>query len=200
MAATFLDAIKNRRSIYSLSNEEVVPRERVEEIVQHAILHTPSPFNMQSTRLVVLFGQHSKKLWQITLDALKKVTDAEQFVQTEQKVNGSFASGYGTVLFFEDQSVVNHMSAQFPLYAENFAVWSQHSNAMHQFVVWSALEAEGLGASLQHYNPLIDDGVKTEWKLPDSWRLVAQMPFGKPLQPAGEKQFNDLEPRLKVFR
>ena len=30
---------------------------------------------------------------------------------------------------------------------------------MLQLVVWTALEAEGLGATLQHYNPLIDDEV-----------------------------------------
>jgi predicted oxidoreductase (fatty acid repression mutant protein) len=71
---------------------------------------------------------------------------------------------------------------------------------MHQYVVWTSLEIEGLGASLQHYNPLIDADVRKEWNIPDSWNLVAQMPFGKIVAPAGEKEFQPLEERIKVFK
>lgn len=72
----------------------------------------------------------------------------------------SFKAGYGTVLFFEDQSIVKSLQEQFALYADNFPIWSQQTSGMHQLVVWTALEGEGLGATLQHYNPLIDDEVK----------------------------------------
>ncbi|MDF2568290.1 MAG: nitroreductase [Oscillospiraceae bacterium] len=200
MAKAFWEAVKDRRSIYGFSNEQVVPQERIEEIVKDAIKHTPSPFNSQSTRIVLLFGEQSNKLWQFTLDALRKVTDEKQFGETEKKINGAFASGYGTVLFFEDQTVVNHLVNSFPLYADRFPVWSQHTNAMHQFVIWTGLEAEGLGASLQHYNPLIDADVQKEWGIPESWRMTAQMPFGRPLAEPGEKEFSDIDARLKIFK
>ena len=69
-----------------------------------------------------------------------------------------------------------------------------------QFVVWTALENEGLGATLQHYNPLITQQVLSTWGLPESWTLIAQLPFGKPTAPAGEKTFAPIEgERLKVF-
>lgn len=71
---------------------------------------------------------------------------------------------------------------------------------MLQFVIWTALENEGLGASVQHYNPLIDEKVKTSWIIPQSWKLIAQMPFGKPTAPAGEKEFKPLEERIKVSK
>ena len=74
---------------------------------------------------------------------------------------------------------------------------SQFGQTKHQvctkLVVWAALEAEGLGASLQHYNPLIDDEVKKEWNIPGNWKLIAQMPFGNPTSPPGEKEFQPLE-------
>ena len=200
MAKTFWEAVKGRRSIYSISNEKELNEGRIEEIVREALLHTPSPFNSQSTRLVLLFGEEHKKLWDITLTELKKLVTPEQFVQTENKIKSCFASGYGTILFFEEQKVVEGMCSQFPSYADRFPVWSQHTDAMHQFVIWTALEAEGLGASLQHYNPVIDDEVRKNWNLPSSWQLIAQMPFGKVLAPAGEKEFGDIEPRLKIFR
>ncbi len=200
MAKTFWEALQNRRSIYGLSDEKVVSEQRIEEIVKDAVTYTPSSFNSQSTRVVLLFGEQSKKLWQITLDTLQKLVSPEQFIETEKKINGAFASGYGTVLFFEDQTVVDGLMKGFPLYADNFPVWSQHTNAMHQLVVWTALEAEGLGASLQHYNPIIDSAVQTEWNIPATWKMIAQMPFGKPAFTPSEKQVADMDSRVKVYK
>lgn len=200
MSKSFWEAVKGRRSIYGLSNEIVVSKERIEEIVRDAIQHTPSAFNSQSTRIVLLFGDNNQKLWKLTLEELNKVTTKEQFANSEKKINGAFASGYGTVLFFEDQDVVDGLINSFPSYGEKFPVWSQQTSAMHQYVLWTALEAEGLGASLQHYNPLIDSAIQKEWGVPDSWKLVAQMPFGKPLGEAAEKEYSDIDARIKIFK
>ena len=76
------------------------------------------------------------------------------------------------------------MQAAFPLYAHNFPVWAAESNAMHQFAAWTALEAEGLGANLQHYNPLIDEKVQQTWNVPATWKLQAELVIGVP---AGDK-------------
>ena len=119
--------------------------EKIKEIVTDALLHTPSPFNSQSTRVVLLFNEEHRKFWQITLDELKKKVSPEQFEQTTNKINGSFAAGYGTVLFYEEKKIVDNLCSAFPSYAERFPHWSQHTSAMHQFVIWTALEAEGLG-------------------------------------------------------
>ncbi len=199
MIKTFWEAVKNRHSIYGLSEDVIVPRARIEQIVRDALHYLPSSYNSQSTCILLLFEGHHKALWKLTLEELKKVTPPERYAKTERKVNDSFAAGYGTVLFYEDQSVTDGLVASFPLYADKFPVWAQHTNAMHQFAVWTALEAEGLGASLQHYNPLIDKAVAERWNIPESWKLVAQMPFGKPTAPAGEKPKKPMEGRLKVF-
>ena len=71
---------------------------------------------------------------------------------------------------------------------------------MHQFVIWTALENEGFGVSLQHYNELISDTVAKEWNIPSHWSLNAQMPFGKPTSPPGEKTYLPLEDRIKLFK
>ncbi|WP_445492428.1 nitroreductase family protein [Niallia sp. 03133] len=194
-----LEAIKNRRTYYGISKEQVVSDEKIQEIVNEAVLHTPSAFNSQSARVVVLLGEQHDKAWDLTSDALRKIVPAENFSSTEQKIN-SFKAGYGTILFFEDQEVVEGLQKSFPSYADNFPIWSHHTSAMHQLVIWTALEEVGFGASLQHYNPLIDDAVAAEWSLPSTWKLVAQMPFGKPTAKPGEKEFKALEERIKVFK
>jgi len=199
MTKDFYAAIRERRSIYGISKETTVSDERIEEVIKEAVLHTPSAFNSQNTRIIVLFGEHHNKLWDITKEALRNIVPENKFAVTEEKIN-SFRSGYGTVLFFEDISIVQSLQKRFPSYKDNFPSWSLQSLGMHQHVVWTSLEIEGLGASLQHYNELIESDVKREWKAPADWKLISQMPFGKPTTPAGEKEFMSLEERVKVFK
>lgn len=198
MSKTYMEAVKERRTIYGLSKEQVVSPERVQEIVLEAVSHTPSAFNSQSARVVVLFHEQSDKLWSIAKETLKKLVPADSFAATEQKLDG-FSSGYGTILFFEDQAVVEGLQQQFPSYADNFPVWSNQSSGMLQHVVWTALSQEGLGASLQHYNPLIDAEVADTWVVPAEWKLLAQMPFGKPSMEPFEKTYQPLDVRVKFF-
>ncbi|GIO08299.1 nitroreductase [Brevibacillus reuszeri] len=198
MGKDFLTALKDRRSYYGISKEAVVSDSRIQEVINEAVKHTPSAFNSQSARVVVLLGEQHDKLWNITKETLRKIVPADNFASTEEKMN-AFGNGYGTVLFFEDQSVVEGLQKQFELYKDNFPIWSQHSSGMLQFVVWTALENEGFGATLQHYNPLIDEEVQQTWNVPSSWKLIAQMPFGKPTSEPGEKQFQPLEDRVKFY-
>lgn len=199
MLKDFYTAVKNRRSIYGISKEVAVSEERIKEVIDHAVLHTPSAFNSQSARVVVLFGENHNKLWDITMESLRRIVPAEKFAPTEEKIN-SFRSGYSTVLFFEDTSIVEGLQQKFPLYKDSFPIWSQHASGMLQYVIWTSLEMEGLGASLQHYNPLIDEEVKQQWSLPANWKLIAQMPLGKPIVAPGEKQFEPLEERIRIFK
>jgi predicted oxidoreductase (fatty acid repression mutant protein) len=175
-----------------------VPEQRIIEIIRHVVKYAPTAFNSQSARVVVLFSEESDKLWGIVKETLREKVAPEKFARTEAKVD-AFSSGYGTALFFEDQIVVAGLQELFPKYKEAFRVWSLQANGMLEYVVWTALEAEGLGANIQHYNPLIDEKVKKQWGLPESWELLCQMPFGKPTAPAGEKTFLPLDARVKVF-
>jgi uncharacterized protein len=73
---------------------------------------------------------------------------------------------------------------------------------MHQFTVWTALEAEGLGCSLQHYNmnPEFNKKVAEQWKIPASWKLKSQLVFGKPTGGrAYPRTYKPLEDRVKVY-
>ncbi|KAB7665119.1 nitroreductase family protein [Bacillus sp. B1-b2] len=197
--SAFFEAIKKRRSYYGISKEQVVADEKIQEIINEAVLHTPSSFNAQSTRVVLLLNEEHDKVWNITARELRKIVPEENFASTEEKLN-SFKAGYGTVLFFEDQEVIEGLQKNFALYAENFPVWANQTNAMHQLVIWTALEEVGFGASLQHYNPIIDESVQEEWSLPSTWKLIAQMPFGKPTAEPGDKEFKPLEDRVKIFK
>ena len=116
-----------------------------------------------------------------------------------QKIS-SFAAAYGTILYYDDIDTVLHLQEKFPVYKDNFPIWAQQANGMLQFAIWTALAEAGVGASLQHYNPLIDEKVSAAFDVAASWRLVAQMPFGQPVAPAQEKTYLPLEQRLRIER
>ena len=195
----FWNAVKTRRTYYGINKDFVASDKRIADVVKDAVLYTPSAFNSQSARVVLLLGKAHDALWNLTKEVLRKVVPPDNFAATEAKIR-SFGDGYGTVLFFEDQNVVAGLQEQFTTYRDNFPVWSQHSSGMLQLVVWLALEQEGFGASLQHYAPLIDEGVREKWHTPAEWKLIAQMPFGKPTSAPGAKEFQSIEARFKVYR
>lgn len=196
---TLQQLAEKRRSIYALSNQLPVSNDEIVKLVEHAVLHTPSAFNSQSTRIVVLFGDDHNKLWQMTEDTLRDIVDnEEQFAATKQKIAG-FKAGAGTVMFFEDHSVVRDMQAAAPLYADKFPIWAHQTNAMHQYIIWTALASINVGANLQHYNPIIDKEVASTWNIDEHWELNAQMVFGAIEQPAGDKAFKPIEERMQVF-
>ncbi|KAH7348862.1 Nitroreductase-like protein [Rhexocercosporidium sp. MPI-PUGE-AT-0058] len=194
----FLDTIKARRTYYALKKESTISDAQIQEIIKQAVLHVPSSFNSQSTRVVLLVKEEHDKLWEITKDTLKAIVSKDQWTATEQKLNG-FKAGYGTVLFFESRSTVSGMQEKFATYADKFPLWATQSDAMHQFTIWTALEAEGLGANLQHYNPLIDQKVAETWGIDADWVLNAQLVFGTPAGEAGDKSFLPVEDRFKSF-
>jgi predicted oxidoreductase (fatty acid repression mutant protein) len=190
MNSTIIESLRKRRTQYALGRNVSLDKDALTALIKEAIKHAPSSFNSQSSRAVILFGEQSEKFWSLTRQELSRIVPAEAFGPTAAKLD-SFAAGIGTVLFYEDQTVVQSLQEQFALYAENFPVWSEQSSGMAQFAVWLALTEAGVGASLQHYNPVTDEATRQEWNVPATWKLRAQMPFGSHEAGFSEKAFMD---------
>jgi predicted oxidoreductase (fatty acid repression mutant protein) len=195
---SFLAHMKQRRTIYAIGQNVPIAADQIEEIIKEAVRNSPSAFNSQTSRIVTLYGESHAKFWSIVRETLRKIVPEDSFASTNAKIN-SFAAGYGTVLFFEDQDAVKSLQEQFPLYAEHFPAWSEHSTGIAQFAVWASLAEQYIGASLQHYNPVIDDEVAATFDIPENWKLRAELVFGSIEVPAGEKTFLDDSIRFKRF-
>jgi len=199
MTATFSELAKHRRTVYALGKNTGIQETELLSTIKEAVRQAPSAFNSQSSRILILLGQQHTRFWEMTREQLRKIVPAENFSDTSGKIDG-FAAAAGSVLFFEDQEVVKSLQEQFAAYADNFPVWSEHSTGIAQYAVWLALAEKGIGANLQHYNPLIDEDVRTAWNVPASWKLRAHMNFGEILVPAGEKSFINDEERFIIAR
>ena len=195
---SFLQQIQQRRTIYAIGKNVTANINQIDDTIREAVRLSPSAFNSQTSRVVTLYGAAHQNFWSIVENTLKQIVPEAAFASTKAKID-SFAAGFGTALFFEDQSIVKNLQEQFPLYADNFPVWSEHSSAIAQFAVWTALSEQNIGASLQHYNPIVDAEVAKTFDIPENWKLRAQLVFGSIEAAAGPKDFmNDAE-RFKRF-
>ncbi|WFC97002.1 hypothetical protein MBRA1_003668 [Malassezia brasiliensis] len=200
LSTQFLKAIQNRRTVYHLSNKQILSDAQLVQLVQQAVREAPSSFNVQSTRVVVLFGKQHQNYWlKIVPDALRAVSGEAAVEASMDKLKG-FAAGSGTVLFFEDMNLIKGQQEAFPTYAANFPVWAKHASGMAQAYTWVLLEAEGYGASLQHYGSVTGETLKRFYQLPESYDIQGEMVFGFPETPAGEKEYIPDEERVIMFK
>ncbi|WP_057828203.1 nitroreductase family protein [Liquorilactobacillus cacaonum] len=199
MNQKLVELLAKRRSIYALGKNVTESKEEIVSLVKKAIRESPTAFNNQSTRAIVLFGNASDKAWDLVAERLKsEVPTEEAYAKTKEKIN-SFKAGFGTVLFFTHQPTIDDNKAQFALYADNFQDWSEQGLGGAQQSVWAAFTENGIGASLQHYNPIVDDMFKDAFNIPEGWVLRAEMPFGSIEATREEKAYMNDEERVLVI-
>lgn len=199
MSDCFLHMALNRRSVYGLGKDLPLKKDELLGKIQAVIKMAPSAYNCQSARVVVLFEENHKRLWEIVSNSLEAIVPLEKFTQTAKRI-ADFTAAYGTILFFIDSQTVDDFKQKYPLYESSFEIWAEQENGMLQYALWVLLAENRIGANLQHYNPLIDDTVKNEWHLSSKWKLTAQMPFGNITQTPGEKTFLPLSERIRIFK
>ncbi|KAJ5798651.1 uncharacterized protein N7503_006156 [Penicillium pulvis] len=93
----------------------------------------------------------------------------------------SFQAAYGTISIFEDHTAIEKLHGRFSKFPLTvFEGFAEHSNAMHQITIWTALELEGLGARLQHshFVPGVEDGIRSAFSIPSTWSIKAEIVFG----------------------
>lgn len=189
---SIIKSLEKRRSYYNINKELPVDTSEVIEQIEKLTELVPDAFNMKSSRIVVALDEKQELLWDSIYDAFGGQVPREKI--------DSFKAGAGTILYFYDQEVVKGLQGQFPLYADNFPAWAMQSSAMLQISIWSGLRELGIGASLQHYNPVIDQKVRELFLLPESYLLIGQMPFGGIVKEPEAKEKEDISKRVQIER
>lgn len=186
------EALEKRRSYYQLNKELPVSEDQVKELITRVTELVPDAFNMHSARIIVVLGDKQDELWDAIYDAFGGKVARE-------KIDG-FKAAAGTILYFYDEDVVKAMQENFQPYAQNFPIWANQANGMLQINLWTALRELNIGANIQHYNPVIDDAVKKLFNVPDSWKLIAQMPFGGIAAEPDPKEKEDITKRVQFVK
>lgn len=193
------DSLNRRRSVYALSSILPISENCFIDTIESCVLHCPTPFNVQSARVAILFDKKHQLLWDTIWEKLKKLVNNQQSSAVHKKIDG-FKRANGTILFFEDKKSLAALKKQFPPYAKNMRIWTQQANGILQYMIWQTLAENDVGASLQHYNELIEEEVHSLFDLPKNWELVAEMPFGAIESEPAAKSFLPIDERLKILR
>ena len=186
------EALRKRRSVYRIEKDIPVSDGDIIQLIKETAELVPDAFNMKSQRVIIALGEKQDTLWDTIYETFGGKVSRE-------KIDG-FKAGHGTVLYYCDMDVVKNFQEQFPRYADNFPVWAQQANGMLQISVWAGLREIGIGANIQHYNPVIDEAVKKLFDVPQSWTLVAQMPFGGISAEPDAKGKENIEERVRILR
>lgn len=189
---SFLEAIKQRRSYYNLSHSLPVSEEMLIKTVKEVTELVPDAMNMKSQNVIVVLGEKHKAFWDMVYDTFEGKVPREKI--------DSFKNGAGTILFYVNHEASAPFKEKFPTYADRFDGWNLQANGMLQFSIWTALRELGLGASLQHYNPIIDNNVKEMLSVKGDVTLLAQMVFGKIESEPAVKEKENIEQRVNVVR
>lgn len=190
-AQPFLKAIAARRTIYALKPElpSNVSIGDVQQLVQAVVKDTPTAFNSQSTRALILTGETHKSVWNSVVGAI----EGEQGKKRPASIRDE---AYGSIIFFTDDKTTEKLKVDFPAWSEAFEPFAQHSSGSAQISVWTGIELLGLGGHLQHYNGYVK-GALPEGAVPQEWTVQAQLAFGLPAAAPGEKSF--IENPVKIL-
>jgi predicted oxidoreductase (fatty acid repression mutant protein) len=84
---SFLDHIKQRRTIYAVGKNVALTPEQIESVIKEAVNLRPSAFNSQTSRIVTLFGESHLQFWNIVRETLRKIVPEAAFEGTNTKIN-----------------------------------------------------------------------------------------------------------------
>ena len=189
---SIINSLAKRRSYYKIDKNLPVSTDEVVKVIEKLTELVPDAFNMKSARVIVALNDKQDKLWDTIYDAFGGKVAREKI--------DSFKAAAGTILYYYDEKVIENMQKIFPTYAANFPVWANQANGMLQIAIWSALRELNIGANIQHYNPIIDEAVKKLFNVPDSFKLIAQMPFGGIVEEPNPKDKEDISLRVKICK
>lgn len=75
------------------------------------------------------------RVWDIAKKQIKAIVPEDAWPASEARLNG-FQGAYGTVLLYEDQSVVKGLQDNIPLYAEHFPICESRFYANSRFYLY----------------------------------------------------------------
>ncbi|GCF00108.1 putative nitroreductase [Zygosaccharomyces mellis] len=189
--APYLKAIASRRTVYALKPQlpSNVTLQDVQSVVEAIIKDTPTAFNSQINRAIILTGAEHKRVWDETVNSVQGDSGKKRPASVRDEA-------FGTIVFFTDDKTTEELQAKFPVYASIFPQFADHSSGAAQIQTWTALKQLDVGGHLQHYNGYIKAALPKS--IPLEWQVHSQLVFGLPaVDELPQKSY--IENPVKIF-
>ena len=168
-----MDVIEKRRSNYDLGNNLEISKKDLINLLRKIIYYAPSPFNVQSSKIVLLNKKSHHLLW---------TTVVEEFLKKNN--NGD--------LLDSDKARIKRVDAY---EQKSLDSWCIEESAMLQMNIWNELRLRNIGAHIVHFDD-IDEEVSVAFDIDKNYKLVAMMVFGNIIQEAAVKPKKDIDKRF----
>jgi uncharacterized protein len=167
--------MQQRRSIRRLQSGSFTDEMR--DRLFEAVRLTPSSYNLPPWR-VVLVHERRQELWDEIELGFRETLSGEQLERYLNRLNG-FRDGVAVALVFVDRDVERVLHEEKGLSPEVAQSFVLQALGMVQYGLWLTLTAEGLVASLQHWDHLVGPRLARFAGLPEeTFGLVATIPIG----------------------
>lgn len=175
----FIALLSRRRSIRRLRggtlSDETLHR------LREAVVRTPSAFGITPWHVVIIHERRDA-FWQEVEAGFREGLDGDRRQRYLDRLDG-FRDGAAVILVYEDLAAYSTLRDGWTLSDEVATAFVQQGLGMVQLAVWLALTAEGLVASLQHWEWLLQERLASFTGLDGTrYQLAATMPVGYPAE------------------
>ena len=182
------DLLGQRRSVRALQDGPLP--DGMLEALGSAIDSTPAAFGMSPWQ-VVLLHERRGMFWDVVERSFREHLTGEQLDRYLTRLDG-FRPAVVVAMVYEDLSVRERLVSERGLSSETGFDFALQGLGMVQLGMWLAATGFGLGASLQHWDWMVEAALAEFAGLPQAcFRLVSVMPFGHPAEdastPAGDR-------------
>jgi putative oxidoreductase len=191
-----MDVIEKRRSNYDLENNIELSKKDLINLLRKIVYYSPSPFNVQSSKVVFLNKKSHNLLWNTVVEEYLKKNNNGELLDSEKARIKRESKAYGTILFYKDEQIIEEFKENLDDYEKReLDGWCTEESAMLQMNVWNELRLKNIGAHLVHFDN-IDEEISVAFDINKKYKLVAMMVFGSIVQEAAVKPKKDINKRF----
>ena len=191
-----MDVIEKRRSNYDLGNNLEISKKDLINLLRKIIYYAPSPFNVQSSKIVLLNKKSHHLLWTTVVEEFLKKNNNGDLLDSDKARIKREEKAYGTILFYKDEQIIENFKKDLEDYEKNnLDEWCTQESAMLQMNIWNELRLRNIGAHIVHFDD-IDEEVSVAFDIDKNYKLVAMMVFGNIIQEAAVKPKKDIDKRF----
>lgn len=191
-----MDVIEKRRSNYDLENNIELSKKDLINLLRKIVYYSPSPFNVQSSKVVFLNKKSHNLLWNTVVEEYLKKNNNGELLDSEKARIKRESKAYGTILFYKDEQIIEEFKEKLDDYEKReLDGWCTEESAMLQMNIWNELRLKNIGAHLVHFDN-IDEEISVAFDINKKYKLVAIMVIGSIVQEAAVKPKKDIDKRF----
>lgn len=191
-----MDVVEKRRSNYDLENNIELSKKDLINLLRKIVYYSPSPFNVQSSKVVFLNKKSHNLLWNTVVEEYLKKNNNGELLDSEKARIKRESKAYGTILFYKDEQIIEEFKKNLDDYEKReLDGWCTEESAMLQMNIWNELRLKNIGAHLVHFDN-IDEEISVAFDINKKYKLVAIMVIGSIVQEAAVKPKKDIDKRF----